>query len=219
LTTTPPQEWVVIVEATADPAFEFHHVKQLVTRLDRWHSSGLYSLERYAVQVQVSSPTHHEALSLALAAHDEAIEALGFAPPTLLRSEVLTLGELKHSVGQTAAEAPVGRVFDALIPTALYEATRALFRANSRAGIDQVLTRFVIAAGGTVNIGELQYFAGQVSVDLALAPGDRMFATADAASMAGLTVEQSLPALIHDAERMLAMLQLADQPHLGQQTA
>ena len=210
-----PGGWVVVIEAAARPAFDFCQVKALVSRLEEWKSTGLYCLERYAVQLHVAAGQHHEALALALALHDRAVAALGAAPPTLLRTEVLTVGELKMACGQTASEAQTGRVYEALIPIALYEATRSLFRATTRAQIDEVLTRFVITAGGTVNIGELTYFPGEVSVDLGLSPGDRMYATADATSVAGLMIEHSLPELIRDAERMLAVLRLSDQPHLN----
>ncbi len=210
----PLERWVVILEAAAVPAFQFHQVKQLVSRLDKWRSSGLYSLERYAVQLHMPSSRHDEALALAVEAHDQAIADLGLGTPTLLRAEVMTLDELKVGCGQTAAETQEGRTYDAMIPTALYDATRALLRASTRAQIDEVLTGFVITVGGTVNIGELRYIPGQVSVDLGLWPRDHMYATADSASVAGLMIEQSLPSLVHDAERMLVRLHLADQPNL-----
>ncbi|MDQ6615439.1 MAG: hypothetical protein M3083_12020 [Actinomycetota bacterium] len=204
----------MILEGTARPAFQFPQVKELVRRLEPWRATGLFSLERYAVQLHSHATEHCDALSLALAAHDQAIRAMEVRTPKLLRAEVLTLAELKLGCAQTMAESQPGRSFDALIPTQVYEATRSLLRANTRAQIDEVLTAFVITAGGTVNLGELSYTPGQISVDLGLSPADRVYATADAASMAGLMIEQSLPTLIHDAERMLARLHMAEQPHL-----
>lgn len=205
--------WVVILEACAEPPLQFQQVKQLVSQLHQWNPSGLYSLERHAVQLQIPTERHDDALALAIASHDRALRDLGVQVCNLLRAEVMTLGELQLGTGQTLAEVQERR-YDAMIPTALYEATRGLLRASDRAQIDEVLTGFVIAVGGTVNIGELKYFPGEVSVDLGLSPSDRMYATADAASVAGLMIEQSLPLLIHDAERMMTRLHGVDQPNL-----
>jgi hypothetical protein len=210
----PPEDWVVIVEASAQPAYQFPEVRELVARLAGRRATALYSLERYAVQLRVTAPTHHEALTIAVAAHHEAITAMGVAAPTLLRVEVMTLGEMKLGHAESSTGTAPARVYEALVPTAVYDATRALFQATTRAGIDRVLTGFVLAAGGSVNIGELSYFPGQVSVDLGLSPDDRVYATADADSVSGLIIEQSLPTLVVDAQRMLTRLRLVDRTPL-----
>jgi hypothetical protein len=74
------------------------------------------------------------------------------------------------------------------------------------------IIRFVITIGGRVEPGVPRHLPGTIDIDVTLEGEKARHATAEAFSVAGLIIEQSLPALLSDARMGLARLH-RDQPN------
>ncbi|MDQ6949442.1 MAG: hypothetical protein M3256_25130 [Actinomycetota bacterium] len=200
------ETWVVILESAPRPAFGFDRVKQIVSCLDRWRPCGVYGGDRYRVQLAVPASRTDEALRLALACHDQALHAMGVTRSALVRAEVLTLEEHQLTWEETVETLRRRPAQGTLIPKEVYDATRSLLRASSASEVEEIVVHFVLAVGGTVNLGDLGDAPGHLSVDLGLRPDDLCYATADRASPTSLILQESLPALVADAQRTRARL-------------
>ncbi len=182
-------------------------VQALVERLREWHPSGLYNPDRYALQLHIPAATADEALHIAAAFHEQAVQAVG-TTTSFLRAEVLTLGEFEeswHDAATSGTSLSPGAA-QALISIEVYEATRALLSATSPSEVTDVLVTFVLSVGGRVNVGQLRNVPGMVAVDMSTSPGEELHAMAESFSVAGLILERWLPPLIDDAKRTLALL-------------
>ncbi|MDQ1369029.1 MAG: hypothetical protein QOF20_1382 [Acidimicrobiaceae bacterium] len=197
-------DWIVVLEATTESdgaALEFGAVQTLLRRLHDWHATGLYNPHRYAVQLHVPAVAPYEALRCAVVYHDLEAKAAGLGGCTMARAEVMTLGEFESGLltppsAETPAPLP-GRY--GLVSEELYLATRALLCLSRPAEATEVLVRFVTAAGGSVQFGECSPTPGMIVVDLGIAEGVQLHAVAEAVSVAGMIIEQSLPSLVDDA--------------------
>jgi hypothetical protein len=204
-------DWVVVLEFSTpqgEHPFELSVVQALVERLREWHPSGLYNPDRYAVQLHIPAVAADEALRIAAAFHEQAVQAVG-TTTSFLRAEVLTLGEFEeswHDAATSGTSLPSGAA-QAMISIEVYEATRALLSASSPSEVTDVLVNFVLSVGGRVNVGHLRSVPGMVSVDLSTSPGEQLHAMAESFSVAGLIIERWLPPLIDDAKRTLALLE------------
>jgi hypothetical protein len=205
-------DWVVVLEFSAfggERPFELGLVQAVVERLREWHASGLYNPDRYAVQLHLAAEEAAEALKMAVAYHDLAVQAVG-ADAVFSRAEVLTLGEFEaswHDDGQSAARGSRSGAAQAMISLEVYEATRALLGASTPPEVTDILVRFVLAIGGQVNVGPPRPRLGTVCVDLSGAANQELHAVADSFSVAGLIIERWLPPLIDDAKRTLELLE------------
>jgi hypothetical protein len=91
----PEIDWVVVIEAGTQgsgDSFLFPDIENLVGRLREWHTTGLFNPYRYSLELHIVAPTPYEALRCAAGYHDLAAQAVGLRP-SLIRAEVLTLGE------------------------------------------------------------------------------------------------------------------------------
>jgi hypothetical protein len=203
--------WVVVIEVMAppdQPAYQFEAVSRLVDLLEEWRATGLFCADRYAVQVEVRARGHADALRLALARHDQAVDDLGLARPSFLRAEVLTPELLREDwLNEDAGPTPDGPWRS--IPTAVYDAARAMVRATTVGEVRDLLARFVAEAGGSVTIGTTPpqpgmpgmpgNAPGMVVVDIGISAGEHLCASAEALSVGGMLIELWLPAVVEDA--------------------
>jgi hypothetical protein len=209
-------DWVVVLEFKASRSqrpFEFHVVQGLVERLTEWHSAGLYSTDRYTVQLQLPALGADEALRMAAMYHEQAARPLD-APPAFIRAEVLTLeefeaiwpGTTESTPENMAAGAPPPAV-PAVISTEVYEATRALLNAARPTEAVEILVDFVLAVGGQISMGRPQPLPGALCLDISLSPGEQLHAVAERDRVAGAILERWLPPLIQDASRALRQIE------------
>ncbi len=204
-------DWVVVLEfslGSGERPLELSVVQALVESLREWHPSGLYSPDRYAVQLHIPADGADEALRIATSFHKQAVGAIG-AAGEFTRAEILTLDEFEE--GWRDESGPPARLAagaaQALISIEVYDATRALLGATTPSEVTDVLVRFVLAVGGRVHVGQCRPVPGMVSVDLSLTPGDQLHAIAESFSVAGLIIERWLPPLVDDAKRTLVLLE------------
>ncbi len=207
--TYPMDEWITVVEFQADRGepFVVDDVKALMGQLRIWQPSGLWSADRHAIQLKIPAPTAPQALQWALAYYRQAAIAVGLAMTTLVRIEVLTVEEHDRSSHQYDLGAPLEvPALRGLLCDEVYAATRRLLAATTPGDLDDVLVRFVISVGGRVERGEPRHLPGITEIDLSVEGDQTQHATADAFSVAGLIIDQSLPTLLIDARQALARL-------------
>lgn len=203
-------DWVVVLEfaAPADvPCFELTTIQALVEQLGAWQPSSLYRPQGYAVELHVPAGSADEALRIAAALHEQAVQAIGLSA-AFLRAEVLTRAEFEgswHDDALAGGRLPSERA-QALVSNEVYQATRALLGATTPSEVTDVLVNFVLSVGGRVTVGEVPSIPGAVSLDLAPTPTEPLYASADGLSVAGLILERWLPPLLKDARRAVALL-------------
>jgi len=187
----------------------FEDVHMLVEELAGWHPSAIVSDERYAIQMQISASGHHHVLRAALASHDRAVQEVGFRPLTLLRAEVLSSEEMERTSGviQQADIVTASRDGSVTHCAEVYAATRSLLAATTEAEVANSVDQFVAAIGARVEPGAPRHLPGTTDVSLKMVGGPARHASAEALSVAGLVLEQSLPSLVVDARRALARLE------------
>jgi hypothetical protein len=204
--TEPSTRWAAILEfASITPVRELviGDVEALLQHLDLWNPSGLWSPDRYAIQLQIPAPTPDQALRLALSYHLDAARSAGLPATTLLRVEVLTYEQFEQSF-QEPPETAAGR--EGAVAGELYRATRSLLAATSRIELADILVEFVTAIGGRIEPGPRRHLGGTTAVDLTLNGDEARHASAESFSMSGLFLEQFLPTLVADARRRLARM-------------
>ncbi len=208
----PIGEWVAVLEfASVDPCRPFvaADVEALIEHLYGWDPSGLWHADRYLIQLQIPARGPAEALAVAMDHHLEAAEAVGLPPTSTVRVEVLTVDSLEHSWREaeptTTHAAPA--VAGGPLCVEAYTATRSLLAAATFEEVARILTDFVVTVGGRVEAGAPRYLPGTVDIDLGLDGDQSSYASAEAFSVPGLIIEQSLPTLLTDAHRALARIQ------------
>jgi diguanylate cyclase (GGDEF)-like protein len=90
-------EWVVLLEAgrgVSSPALDRDILSGLLDAVGHAQPVGLYSPDRYAVQLHVAARDPTEALATALSAWAQALSSAGVFPSDLVRAEVITRAEL-----------------------------------------------------------------------------------------------------------------------------
>ncbi len=206
-------EWVIVLEfvpGSSSAPIDYEAIHDVVDELRAWQPTGLFAPDRYALQLRVPAERPMEAVRRALTLHSQAIDTVGAPAPTLARIEILTATEFDHQwddfASRPSAPAPVSRV----LSDDIYSATRAMLRAGTPSEVTNILVSFVLAVGGEIEVGAADRCADKVVVDLTTEPGEPLNATADAVSVAGLILEQSLPALVADARAVVARLRQGD---------
>ena len=207
--------WAVVLELAVPDGrgtLDFATVEALVEYLADWEPSALYDPHRYAIQVQLSAPDAESALVAAIQGHDKAALALGLSFLSLVRAEVLTTEELAS--GQ--AGSGMGEMFagsgspagpgDSKPSDALYQATRALLAVTSAEELRGVMANFVVEVGGRLAAGDVELDASTMPLDLSLGQGGPLFAVAQPLSAARRRLEESLPRLVEDAQRVRTIL-------------
>jgi hypothetical protein len=208
------EEWIVVLEyqpGTGCPLIGCDTVHEMIEALRPWRPSALYSPDRYALQLHVPARRPSDALQSGLQLHDQAAATIGISPPRLVRTEVMTTGEFQRQWDDPDAAAAA----DAAAPAAVvrpgrvltddvYWATRALLRAQSREDLDDILTRFVAAAGGQVQdiaAVSADQVGFDISLDSAVSPeGDAgRYAVVERISVTAVVLEHTLATLVADA--------------------
>ena len=92
--------WVVVIEVTARDSsrLSIEQVRCLMELMAEKNPTTLYSPDRYALQVVVSAVSAEQALSMALAAWQEAQESLEITGWQLARTEVITRAEFEREL-------------------------------------------------------------------------------------------------------------------------
>lgn len=211
--------WAVVLELAVPGGkgtIDFATVEALVEYLADWEPSALYDPHRYAIQVQLSAPDAESALVAAIQGHAKAAAALGISSLSLVRAEVLTAEEL--ATGQ--AGSGMGEIFatsgSPVGPggpkpcDALYQATRALLTVTSAEELRGVMADFVVELGGRLAAGAADLDPSTIPLDLSLGQGGRLFAVAQPLSAARRHLEETLPPLLEDAQRVCTVLARSD---------
>jgi len=205
--------WVAVAEFTPaefTPAgtpnsFRLSDLDALIGELALWQPAGLWSDDRYAVQLRIAAHRPDEAVRVALDCHRRALRALGLAPSGLVRVEVLAAEEMERGWAlfdeETTSAAGSG-----VHCLQVFVATRALVASATAAEVVQAVDAFVVAIGARVQRGPSRHLDGTTDVDLVGVDGQVRHATAEAMSVAGLLLEHALPGLVVDAGRALARL-------------
>jgi len=205
--------WVVVAEftgaGTPNP-FVVADLETLIAELAFWRPSGLWSDDRYAVQLQIAAPSHYQALQAALACHRQALRVVGFAPSILHRVEVFKAEELERD--WAVVEQPENDVGSGVHCPPVYLATRALLAAVTSADVARAVDDFVVAIGARVELGPSRHLDGTTDVDLVGDGGALRHASAEAFSVSGLLLEQALPNLVVDARRALSRVRIKQSP-------
>ncbi|MDQ1393200.1 MAG: hypothetical protein QOF30_2177 [Acidimicrobiaceae bacterium] len=203
-------EWVIVLEfippSPREP-FAYGPVNALVEEMRGWQPVALFSTDRYALQLRVAAPRPADALRHGLALHDQAVRTVGLGHPVLVRSEILMDPEFDRQWDDAEQPAVPGEPAPAphrVLCDEAYSATRALLQCSTAAEVTDVLVRFVETVGAQVRCGPGDAGPGQLAVDLSLGDGPRRHALVDSVSVAGLIIEQSLPALVSDARAVLS---------------
>jgi len=204
------RDWVAIIEFDAvsgDLGFAVDMVEALVDQLREWHPIGMYHPDRYALQLHVPADGAGEALHTAVANHELAARAVGITS-SFLRAEIVTLGEFEEAwlAGMPESGQAASGAGQALASTEAYQATRALIGATTTQDVTDVVVRFVHTVGATVHVGSPRELPGMVTIDLSIAAEQPLYASAQAVSMACLSIERWLPALVDDAKSALILL-------------
>lgn len=121
--------WVVLLEVAdtrATGGITYESVLRLLHQLDRYHASGLWAPDRYAVQVVIQKEHPATAMDAAVTMWEEACTAVDLPGWELVRAECKTVGELQAelaaeaelmgTVCPAAVEAPPARPADVREP-------------------------------------------------------------------------------------------------------
>ncbi|MDQ6616958.1 MAG: hypothetical protein M3083_19970 [Actinomycetota bacterium] len=204
-------DWVAVVEVSAG-ACERHYdldaLEDLLEGLSEWQPSALYNEEGHALQLHVAAATPADALRLALYHHDRVARHIGLTNLSLLRTEIVSFAEFDRSC-QSQIEtciAPIPIAAQPFVPNEVYEATRNVLIATTPVELTEIVVGFVLAAGGTVNVGLPAEDAGTVTVAMPIGQRSQLYASAEAESAAAVMVGLWLPRLLDDAARAMARL-------------
>lgn len=99
-------EWVVLLEAEGDDRFPVGHelLKRLVAEVEDCRPRLLHTADRYALQLELTSPTALEAHSAAVARWNDALGAIGTPDWSVVRVEVLAATELERDYQRAERE-------------------------------------------------------------------------------------------------------------------
>lgn len=210
------EDWVVIVEVSigrSERQYDLDALEDLLEALHEWHPSALFNHDGYAVQLHVAAPTAADALRSALGRHDRTTAQIGLTNVCFLRTEILTLAELERSCqDEISASTSRHRISEATpVPNQVYEATRAILTAATPSQVVDNVVNFVLAAGGSVHLGQPPQDDDVVTVALPIGRRSDMYASGDTLTMAGFLIEHWLPQLLDDAREVLARMAV-DRP-------
>lgn len=205
-------EWVVLVEAELEQgagAIEMEQLERLLELLSERGATGLWSVDRYAVQLLVPTTSPDAALATALSEWREAVGRLHLPHWRLVRAEVKTPAELEAEYLSTAegAHESAGRTptsADAL--RAAYLATRRLLACRSRAEAAKVVVDLVDELGAEV-VTAAARDSCTLPFDLSFGEGEPRYPSADPISVARLHLEEVLPSVLLDAARVVRLVE------------
>ncbi|MFN2607655.1 MAG: hypothetical protein ABR511_07115 [Acidimicrobiales bacterium] len=202
-------EWVVLIEAERDESggvLTIGHLDRLLELLREHAPAGLWSADRYAIQLLVPSTGPDGALASALAWWQRAADRLGLPQWRLVRVEIKTPAELEaeHRAAAEDDRGPSGPCSEEALRAA-YLATRRLLAARSRGEAADVLVRLAAHLGATLVSGEDSH-PHALPVDLSCGADRPLQPAVEPMSMARLDLEEVLPALMVDAARVLRLL-------------
>jgi hypothetical protein len=210
------EAWIAVLEfARPDDgrAFLAGDFQELMDRLHRWQSSGLWHPDRYAVHLRLSAGHPDEALEWALAYHGDAARAAGLPLSRLVRVEIMTVSEFERQLDEDDPEdQDPPSTSDAWVLDEVYETTRRLLAAATASELSDSIAGFLTAIGATVESGVPGDRPGVIDVDITIAGQELRHACADRLSVTALVIERSLPSLLGDAHRMLARLEARAGP-------
>ena len=204
-------DWVVVIEVEGQEGVETLEVAQLERLLALLfdHSpAGLWSVDRYALQLVVPADSPEAALVSALSWWRQAMGRLDLPQWRLVRAEIKTPAELEaeHRAGSEPglprSAAPTSE--DALREA--YLATRRLLACRSRREAAEVVTDLVQRLGAEV-VGAAGGHPHALPFDLSLGESEPRYPAADPISIARLQVEEVLPALLLDAARVIRLVE------------
>jgi hypothetical protein len=206
-------EWVVLVEAELEEgaaAIDMAQLQRLLGFLSEYSATGLWSLDRYAVQLVVPATSPEAALVTALSRWREAVERLDLPEWLLVRAEIKSPAELEaehrgvtDDGGLAAARTPTSA--DAL--RAAYLATRRLLTCRSRVEAAAVVVDLVHQVGAEVVGPDAAGGPCTLPFDLSFGAGDPRYPSADPYSVARLYLEEVLPSVLLDAARVVRLVE------------
>ena len=94
-------EWVVILEVVPAMPLDDGDVQRLLCELEEFDPLGIRCDERYALQLRVLGRQPEEAVTTAIRRWRQATERLLLGAGTVVRSEVMTAGELQRDIKAT----------------------------------------------------------------------------------------------------------------------
>ena len=205
-------EWVVLVEAELEDgagSIQMAQLERLLELLCDQSASGLWSLDRYAVQLVVPATSPEAALVTALSGWRQAVGRLDLPQWRLVRAEIKSPAELEaehrgrsEKDGLLPAHTPTSA--DAL--RAAYGATRRLLACRCRAEAAGVVADLVRQLGADV-VGAAAGDRGALPFDLSFGEGQPRFPAADPISVARLHLEEVLPSVLLDAARVIRLVE------------
>lgn len=200
-------EWVVLVEAErvdAPSVLTLEHLDRLLELLEEHCPTGLWSPDRYALQIIVPATSPEEALLTGLAEWRSAVARLDLPEWRLVRVEVKTPAELEAEHRASVCDAGPSGPSSQEALRAAYLATRRLVAAKSRREVAEVLAALAMTLGATiVKTDALHPFT--LPLDLS-ADGRGVRPIVEPLSLARLDLEEVLPAVMLDAARVLRLL-------------
>jgi hypothetical protein len=191
--------WVVLVEADAAPGdvVDLARVEALLALLSDFEPVGIYSVDRYAVQVSIPLDDPATAVASALRIVGEAAARVGL-PDHVVRAQAMTPEELEAEIAASEGDVPAlpfGPVDDVL--AAALEATRVLVRATTARQVTDVVVRLINRLGGRVTSADDNH-PGAFRLGLELVPGQPLAAVAEGDDT-WLRLAEALPPVLDDA--------------------
>jgi hypothetical protein len=202
-------DWIVLVEVAAPPGevVDLARLEHLLDGLTEFESAGLYSADRYAVQLATPANGPVEALEAAVHCVLGGAERTGL-PDRIVRAQAMTPDELATEVAVADGEMHLLLdPLDAAVLPAVHEATRVLVRATTPRQVAESVIRLVQRLGGRVG----PYAGADVGafrLGVELVPGEPLAAFSDDDDT-WVRLAEALPAVLDDVRLVLARLEPA----------
>jgi hypothetical protein len=200
----------VLVEAerhTAGTVLAIEQLDRLLELLSEHGPSGLWSVDRYALQLVIEAPTPEAALITGLGRWREAAGKAGLPEWQLVRAELKTPAELEaeHRAGAEDDGSTESVATSEVALRAAYVATRRLLYCGSRAEAAGIVSDLARRLGATL-VGSGDDISA-LPLDLSLGEARARFAVADPISMARLELEEVLPTVMLDAAQAIRLVE------------
>lgn len=217
----PERSFVAILEFVKGPSDRSGSIEHLNILLDRMAESqpaALYSPGRYAFQIRVPGSDPPGALQNALQLHNASLTQLDFQGWRVVRSEIVDEIEFDRSLDSQEALGPSwpsesrGAYPRGYVPKIIHQATRELLTSRSAFQACNAILNYVVRVGGHVSsTPDAEEWVWPE--DLSLGEGPPVFAAAPVESVVRIQLEEALPDLLHDAERLAELFRTAT--HFG----
>ena len=206
-------DWVVLVEAELEEgagAIDMDQLERLLAFLCEYAATGLWSLDRYAVQMVLPATSPEAALVTALSCWRQAVGRLDLPEWRLVRAEIKSPAELEaehHSAAGDEARSGARTPTSADALRAAYLGTRRLLTCRSRAEVAAVVVDLVRQLGAEVVGPDAAGGPCTLPFDLSFGEGDPRYPAADPISIARLHLEEVLPSVLVDAVRVVRLVE------------